>query len=83
MTPREELRLSDLYQACHHELVASALATKLAHEIMPEAKVGCMILALPIYPLTPDPDDIIAVMQANHANDFSGICTYAAGIRAI
>ncbi|MDU2622734.1 MAG: family 1 glycosylhydrolase, partial [Streptococcus lutetiensis] len=28
MTPKEELTLQDLYQACHNELVASALAVK-------------------------------------------------------
>ena len=33
------------YQAAHHELVASAMATKLAHEIDPENKVGCMLAA--------------------------------------
>ena len=31
------------YQAAHHQLVASSLATKLAHEIDPENKVGCML----------------------------------------
>ena len=51
VTPKEELSLSELYQAVHHEFVASALATKLAHEIMPETKVVCMILAMPTYPL--------------------------------
>ena len=71
-TPKEKLSLQDLYQACHHELVASALATKIAHEMMPDAKVGCMILAMPIYPLTPHPDDIIKVMKADHFNDFFG-----------
>ena len=40
-TPKEQLTKQDLYQACHHELVASALATKIAHEMMPEALVGC------------------------------------------
>ena len=59
---------TDLYQAIHHELVASALATRIAHEIIPDAKVGCMILAMPTYPLTPHPDDMIATMHANHAN---------------
>ena len=68
VTPKEELSLSELYQAVHHEFVASALATKLAHEIMPEAKVGCMILAMPTYPLTPNPDDIIKVMEIDHFN---------------
>ena len=57
-TPKEELSEQEKYQACHHELVASALATKIAHEMMPQAKVGCMILNTPIYPLTPNPDDV-------------------------
>ena len=72
LTPLEKLSLSDLYQACHHELVASALATKIAREMMPEAKIGCMILSMPIYPLTPKPDDIIKTMQSNNMNDFFG-----------
>lgn len=62
MTPAEELTEQDLYQAVHHELVASALAVKLGHEMMPGAKIGCMILGITVYPLTPDPDDIIATM---------------------
>lgn len=63
MTPPEELTKEDLYQAVHHELVASALAVKIGHELMPEAKIGCMILGITVYPLTPDPKDIIAVME--------------------
>ena len=72
MTPLSELSKSDLYQACHHELVASALATKIGHEIDPDAKIGCMVLSMPTYPLTPNPDDVIATMQANNLNDFFG-----------
>ncbi|MNP73098.1 Aryl-phospho-beta-D-glucosidase BglH [compost metagenome] len=45
-TPKAELSKQDLYQAIHHELVASALAVKLGHEIMPEAKIGCMVLSM-------------------------------------
>jgi 6-phospho-beta-glucosidase len=67
-TPGEELRAADLYQAIHHELVASALATRIAHEVVPDAKVGCMVLAMPTYPLTPHPADVLAVMRADHAN---------------
>ena len=62
LTPKEELTLNDLYQAVHHELVASALAVKIGHEIMPSAKIGCMILGITTYPLTPSPDDVIATM---------------------
>ncbi len=69
-TPREKLTEQDLYQAAHHELVASALATKIAHEMMPGAKVGCMILSMPVYPLTPNPDDVLAAMLAEQKNDF-------------
>lgn len=71
-TEKSRLTEQDLYQAAHHELVASALATKIAHETMPGAKVGCMILSMPLYPLTPAPDDVIAAMDAEHKNDFYG-----------
>jgi 6-phospho-beta-glucosidase len=71
-TPKEQLSASDLYQAVHHELVASALATRIAHEMIPDVQVGCMILSMPIYPLTPDPADAVAVMQADHRNLFFG-----------
>ena len=37
---RENLADQELYQAIHHELVASALATKIAHEDNPEIKFG-------------------------------------------
>lgn len=72
MTPKDELSQKDLYQAIHHELVASALAVKIGHEMMQESMIGCMILSIPIYPMTPNPDDIIKVQQANHLNDFFG-----------
>ena len=62
----------DLYQAAHHELVASALATKIGHEMMTDAMIGCMILSMPTYPLTPSPDDVIAAMDAEHRNYFYG-----------
>lgn len=68
LTPKSELSKQDLYQAIHHELVASALATKLAHELMPGAQVGCMILAMPTYPLTPDPADVLEARRLEHEN---------------
>jgi len=71
-TPKAQLSKQDLYQAIHHELVASALATKIGHEMMPKAKIGCMVLSVPTYPLTPNPDDVIAVMKADHLNYFFG-----------
>lgn len=70
MTPKEKLSLQDLYQAIHHELVASALAVKIGHEIIPEGKFGCMILSTALYPMTPKPDDMIKVMKSEQQNYF-------------
>ena len=60
----------DLYQAIHHELVASARVTKITHEVDATNKIGCMILAMPRYPLTPNPDDVWAALDAAH-DDFT------------
>ena len=70
LTPKEKLSKSALYQAIHHELVASALVTKMAHEIDPDNKVGCMVIGIPSYPLTPNPDDVIANMEQDRHNLF-------------
>lgn len=67
-TPKDQLSPTQLYQAIHHELVASASVTKIAHEIDPSLQVGCMVIAMPIYPLTPDPADALKVMQVDHQN---------------
>ena len=44
------------YISAHHELVASAWATKIAHEIDPENKVGCMMAAGNYYPYSCRPE---------------------------
>ena len=54
------------YQASHHELVASAIATKIAHEVDPNNKVGCMLAAGIYYPYSSKPEDVLA---AQHKND--------------
>lgn len=59
-----------IYQAIHHELVASALATKIAHEIDPNNMVGCMLAAGTYYPLTCKPEDVWAAHEANRDNYF-------------
>jgi len=67
-TPKEKLTQNQLYQAVHNELVASAWATKIGHEINPDFQIGCMILSMPIYPLSPDPSDVIKAMEEDHKN---------------
>lgn len=68
-TPKEQLTESQLYQAIHHEMVASALVTKIGHEINPNFQIGCMILSMPVYPLSPAPSDVIAAMEEEHKHE--------------
>ncbi|MDO4266987.1 MAG: 6-phospho-beta-glucosidase [Eubacteriales bacterium] len=58
------------YQAAHHELVASALATKMAHEINPENKVGCMFAAGSAYPYSCKPEDVWEALLTDQENYF-------------
>ena len=68
----EELDKSLIYQAIHHQLVASALATKIGHEINPDFQIGCMIAGSPMYPLTCNPDDVMEAMQKDRQSLFFG-----------
>ena len=58
------------YQAAHNELVASALATKLAHEIRPDIQVGCMLAAGSVYPYSCRPEDVWESLQKDRENYF-------------
>lgn len=58
------------YQAAHHELVASALVTKIAHEINPENLVGCMLAGGNFYPYSCKPEDVFTAMQKDRENLF-------------
>ena len=54
----EEERLQQIYTAVHHELVASAWAVKIAHEIDKNNMVGCMLAAGVTYPYRCAPEDV-------------------------
>ena len=56
------------YLSAHHELVASAWATKIAHEIDPENKIGCMVAAGDYYPYCSLPEDVWAAKEKDHEN---------------
>ncbi len=55
-----------LYQAAHHELVASALVVKKGHEINPDFKIGCMCSFVPFYPYSCNPDDVMMSVESMH-----------------
>jgi len=50
--------------AAHYQLLASALAVKIGHEIDKDNQIGCMILYAPNYPETSRPEDTLAVKEA-------------------
>ena len=52
-----------IFQAMHHQFVASALATKICHEKIPGSKVGCMLTKLTYYPYTCKPEDVLQAQQ--------------------
>ncbi len=58
------------YQAIHHELVASSLATKIAREIDPDIQIGCMLAAGSTYPYTPNPEDVWQALQKERESYF-------------
>ncbi|HDR2552219.1 glycoside hydrolase family 1 protein [Enterobacter ludwigii] len=61
-----------VYQAIHHQLVASALAVKACHEIIADARIGNMLLGGLMYPLTCKPEDVLETLQENRAWQFFG-----------
>lgn len=48
-----------MYQAGHHELIASALAVSAGKAINPEFKIGAMVSHVPIYPYSSNPADVM------------------------
>ncbi|QII38006.1 6-phospho-beta-glucosidase [Rouxiella badensis] len=62
----------DIYQAIHHQLVASAKAVKACHEIIPDAKIGNMLLGGLLYPLSSKPEDVMETLQQNREWLFFG-----------
>ncbi len=56
-----------IYQAMHHQMVASALAVKIGHELVPDAKIGCMMTKLCFYPYSCRPEDNLSAQARNRS----------------
>ena len=65
-----ENREQAMYRSAHNELVASAWATKIAHEIDPDVMVGCMLAAGSYYPYSCNPADVRDAQLKNQENYF-------------
>lgn len=58
------------YQAAHHQFIASALVVQRCHEIIPEAKIGCMLARFESYAETCNPDDVLEEIKNDQKNFF-------------
>ena len=54
------------FEALHHQLLASAKVVAYAHEHYPQFQMGDMNVFLTAYPLTCDPEDVLAAQKHNH-----------------
>ncbi|QXE02432.1 6-phospho-beta-glucosidase BglA [Terribacillus sp. DMT04] len=48
-----------MYQAGHHELIASARAVRKGKEINPDFQIGAMVSHVPVYPYSSNPADVM------------------------
>ena len=62
--------LQTIFQALHHQFIASALTTQLAKQINPQFQMGSMLGLSLYYPKSNAPEDIIAAQTANRINHF-------------
>jgi 6-phospho-beta-glucosidase len=67
-TPGKERQ--EIYQALHHQFVASALATAELRRLVPGAQMGCMLTKLTTYPNTCRPQDVEKTLWKNLENHF-------------
>ncbi|MEH7491187.1 glycoside hydrolase family 1 protein [Neobacillus niacini] len=59
-----------VYQALHHQFVASARAVKAGHAIIPDSMIGCMLARMEVYPETCNPDDVLEALKEDQMNLF-------------
>jgi 6-phospho-beta-glucosidase len=59
----EEARLQESFQGLHHQFVASALAVKIGHEIIPGSQIGCMLVYAPVYAYDSNPENVMYALR--------------------
>ncbi|TWE04951.1 6-phospho-beta-glucosidase [Neobacillus bataviensis] len=59
----EEARLQESFQGLHHQFVASALAVKIGHEIIPGSQIGCMLVYAPVYAFDSNPENVMHALK--------------------
>lgn len=65
--PQEKLE-EIIYQCVHNQFVASALATKYLHQMIPGAQMGCMLTRTLTYPENCHPQNMLLALKTNREN---------------
>ncbi|PEL05814.1 glycoside hydrolase family 1 protein [Bacillus sp. AFS017336] len=69
----KETQLQDSFQGLHHQFVASALAVKAGHEIIPGSQIGCMLVYVPTYTYDSNPENVMYALQESRLwNNYCG-----------
>lgn len=66
----DETRLQESFQGLHHQFVASAIAVKLAHKIIPDSQIGCMLLYAPTYSYDSNPENVMYALEEGRVFNF-------------
>lgn len=67
--PKEKME-ELMFQAVHHQFVATALVCRAAREIDPQAQIGIMLAGGEFYPATCKPEDMEFALKQNRMNYF-------------
>ncbi len=71
---------TNVFQAWHHQFVASAKATKIAHELDESLQVGCMIIYATTYSYDSNPVNQLAAQEANQEFNYFCADVHARGV---
>jgi 6-phospho-beta-glucosidase len=66
----EENRLQESFQGLHNQFVASAIAVKLGHKIIPNSQIGCMLIYAPTYSYDSDPENVMHALEEGRIFNF-------------
>ena len=67
------------WNSYHNTVMAHFLAVKACHEMIPDAKIGCMMASALAYPLSPDPRDVRAAQAHNQQVNWDELDLLATG----
>ncbi|MGK9185323.1 6-phospho-beta-glucosidase [Priestia filamentosa] len=66
----EETLLQDSFQGLHHQFVASSLAVKAGHEIIPDSQIGCMLVYFPVYSIDSNPVNVLHAIKEEQISNY-------------